>query len=61
MAGRMSSAVERALALVRLGRNLSEAARAEGVDIRSLRRAMRREGEPPRAPFYAGPAQRPTP
>ena len=51
MSGRMSSAVERALALVRLGRNISEAARAEAVDVRSLRRAMRREGEAPRAAF----------
>lgn len=51
MAGKISAAMERALKLVTVkGMLLSHAAEREGVDVRSLRRAMRRSGEEPRAP-----------
>lgn len=48
MAGRVTPAMRRALALVAQGATISEAARAAQVDLRNLRRAMRREGMPPR-------------
>ena len=56
MAGRISSAMERALAHVASSRNISESARVCEVDISALRRAMRRAGEAPRKTFQ--PAQR---
>lgn len=55
MAGRISSAMERALAHVATSQNISESARVCGVDVSALRRAMRRNGEPPRKTFQ--PAQ----
>lgn len=55
MAGRESAAVQAALADVDKGKTLSEAARDNNVALSSVRRAMRRRGDPPReAP--SGPA-----
>ena len=51
MSGRISAAMERALLHVATSRNISESARVCGVDVASLRRAMRRNGEPPRKTF----------
>lgn len=49
MAGRESAAVEKAVELALVNGNISEAARAFSVAISSVRRALRRRGEPPRA------------
>ena len=47
MAGRISSAMERALEHVEQYNNVSEAARVHGLDVRSVRRALRRAEVPP--------------
>lgn len=47
MAGRISAPMLRALRLVEMGASVSEAARAAEVDLRALRRALRRAGVPP--------------
>lgn len=47
MSGRESAAVERALRLVVQGANISRAARACGIAVSTLRRALRRRGVPP--------------
>lgn len=51
MSGRQSAAMDRALALVDQGQTLYRAAQIAGVNLRSLRRAVRRreaqaEGKP---------------
>ena len=43
MSGRLSYAMHHALKSVQSGHTLSDAARQHGVDLRSLRRALRRE------------------
>jgi len=55
MSARESSATERAIKLVQKGHTLSEAARLADCALSTVRRAMRRRGEPPRA-TPAGPA-----
>ena len=48
MAGRRSSAMERALQIyARGGRSIAESARLAGVSLRGLRDALRAEGYPP--------------
>ena len=49
MTARQSAAVDRALTLVAAGSTASAAARASGCDLRTLRRAMRRNGVQPLA------------
>lgn len=44
MTARQSAAMDKALRLVQRGTSASEAARAAGVDVRSVRRALRRHG-----------------
>lgn len=49
MSGRLSSATEQAIALVAAGtHSISAAARECGLAISTVRRALRRQGEPPR-------------
>lgn len=50
MAARESAAVERAVAHALAHGNISEAARVHEVAISSVRRALRRRGNPPRKP-----------
>jgi len=47
MSGRQSAAMDNALHLVKKGQNIMTAADIAGVDIRSLRRALRRNGVEP--------------
>ena len=47
MVGKVSALMLRALRLVEMGASVSEAARAAEVDLRALRRALRRAGVPP--------------
>lgn len=55
MTARESSAAERAIKLVQKGHTLSEAARLADCALSTVRRAMRRRGEPPRT-VPSGPA-----
>lgn len=48
MSGRESAAVLSAVEAVQAGASLRSAAKAAGVALTSVRRAMRRRGEPPR-------------
>lgn len=50
MSGRQSAATEVAVRLVARGYTLTLAANKAGVAISTLRRALRRAGEPPRKP-----------
>lgn len=54
MAGRESAAVERAVAAVQAGSSVTDAARTNDCDVRSVRRALRRRGVAP-LPRVSGP------
>jgi transposase-like protein len=50
MSGRQAKETLLALALVARGHTVSEAARRHGLSVSTVRRALRRAGEAPKAP-----------